>query len=110
MAHFGGLSDDAISLSDNVSQLFSPEVENALLGVQFIAQHIRDNDKDNEVLQSNLWDGNTNIFIISGYGGLEVHSHGAGQALLVALHPDLLGGDSLHHPQSSQSVRYEGTY
>ena len=27
----------------------SPEVEHALKGVQFIAQHIRDNDKDNEV-------------------------------------------------------------
>ena len=52
VAHFGGLSDDALSLSDTVSQIFSPEVENALLGVQFIAQHIRDNDKDNEVIQS----------------------------------------------------------
>eukprot|EP00090_Calanus_glacialis_P010152 TRINITY_DN18547_c0_g1_i11.p1 TRINITY_DN18547_c0_g1~~TRINITY_DN18547_c0_g1_i11.p1 ORF type:complete len:559 (-),score=139.83 TRINITY_DN18547_c0_g1_i11:270-1946(-) len=51
VAHFGGLSDDALSLSDTVSQLFSPEVENALLGVQFIAQHIRDNDKDNEVME-----------------------------------------------------------
>ena len=48
-AHFGGLSDDALSLSDSISQSFSPEVENALQGVQFIAQHIRDNDKDNEV-------------------------------------------------------------
>ena len=57
MAHFRGLSDDAISLSDNVSQLFSPEVENALLGVQFIAQHIRDNDKDNEVIRSNFMGG-----------------------------------------------------
>ena len=45
-----------------------------------------------------------------GDGGLEVHGHGAGQALPVALHPDLLNGDSLHHPQSSQSIRYEGTY
>ena len=52
VAHFGGLSDDALSLSDTVSQQFSPEVEHALLGVQFIAQHIRDNDKDNEVIQS----------------------------------------------------------
>ena len=48
-AHYGGLSDDAMSLSDSVSQSFSPEVESALQGVQFIAQHIRDNDKDNEV-------------------------------------------------------------
>jgi len=51
VAHFGGLSDDALSLSDSVSQHFSPEVENALLGVQFIAQHIRDNDKENEVME-----------------------------------------------------------
>ena len=87
-----------------MSQHFSPEVEHALLGVQFIAQHIRDNDKDNEVLQSNLCVGNTDIFIISGDRGLEVHGHGAGQALPVALHPDLLDGHSLHHPQSSQSV------
>jgi len=50
-AHFGGLSDDALSLSDSISQSFSPEVENALQGVQFIAQHIRDNDKDNEVME-----------------------------------------------------------
>ena len=48
-AHFGGLSDDALSLSESVSRQFSPEVENAIQGVQFIAQHIRDNDKDNEV-------------------------------------------------------------
>ena len=53
-AHFGGLSDDALSLSDSVSQSFSPEVENALQGVQFIAQHIRDKDKDNEVMNSFL--------------------------------------------------------
>ena len=57
VAQFGGLSDDALSLSDTVSQLFSPEVENALLGVQFIAQHIRDNDKDNEVIRSNFMGG-----------------------------------------------------
>jgi len=50
-AHFGGFSDDALSLSDSVSQSFSPEVENALQGVQFIAQHIKDNDKDNEVME-----------------------------------------------------------
>ena len=37
-----------------MSQSFSPEVEHALLGVQFIAQHIRDNDKDNEVLVLHL--------------------------------------------------------
>ena len=49
VSHFGHLSDDALSLSDSMSHSFSPEVENALLGVQFIAQHIRDNDKDNEV-------------------------------------------------------------
>ena len=28
------------------------KVENAMQGVQFIAQHIRDNDKDNEVLRT----------------------------------------------------------
>jgi len=44
--------DDALSLSESISQQhFSPEVENAMQGVQFIAQHIRDNDKDNEVME-----------------------------------------------------------
>ena len=57
-----------------------------------------------------LFDGNTDIFIISGDGGLEVHGHGAGQALSVALHPHLLDGHSLYHSESSKSVRYEGTY
>jgi len=53
VAHYGGgLSDDALSLSDSVSShRFSPEVEMALAGVQFIAQHIRNNDKDNEVME-----------------------------------------------------------
>ena len=80
MAHYGALSDDALSLSvrlssatscqgtelthlvsahvitvvlqDSVSShRFSPEVELALAGVQFIAQHIRNNDKDNEVME-----------------------------------------------------------
>ena len=31
---------------------FCSKVENAMQGVQFIAQHIRDNDKDNEVLKT----------------------------------------------------------
>merc|ERR1719195_695760 len=52
VAHYGALSDDALSLSDSVSShRFSPEVELALAGVQFIAQHIRNNDKDNEVME-----------------------------------------------------------
>ena len=73
VAHYGGLSDDALSLSvsglaraqgqisivhicvifqDSASShRFSPEVEMALKGVQFIAQHIRNNDKDNEVME-----------------------------------------------------------
>jgi len=53
VAHYGGgMSDDALSLSDSVSShRFSPEVEMALAGVQFIAQHIRNNDKDNEVME-----------------------------------------------------------
>jgi hypothetical protein len=53
VAHFGGcLSESALSLSDStVSHHFSPEVESALLGVQFIAQHIRDHDKENEVME-----------------------------------------------------------
>ena len=52
MSHFEGiLYDDALSLSDStLSHTFSPEVESAMLGVQFIAQHIRDNDKENEVI------------------------------------------------------------
>ena len=41
-----------ITLQDSVSShKFSPEVEMALAGVQFIAQHIRNNDKDNEVME-----------------------------------------------------------
>jgi len=52
VAHLELLEDDALSLSDSLqSQHFSPEVETALQGVQFIAQHIRDNDKDNEVME-----------------------------------------------------------
>ena len=39
-------SQDSVS-----SHRFSPEVEMALAGVQFIAQHIRNNDKDNEVME-----------------------------------------------------------
>ena len=40
------------TLQDSVSShQFSPEVELALAGVQFIAQHIRNNDKDNEVME-----------------------------------------------------------
>lgn len=52
MSHFEGfLYDDALSLSESsMSHHFSPEVESAMLGVQFIAQHIRDNDKENEVI------------------------------------------------------------
>ena len=41
-------------LLTRLHRAFSPEVEHALKGVQFIAQHIRDNDKDNEVT-SNEW-------------------------------------------------------
>ena len=108
VAHFGGLSDDALSLSDSVSQHFSPEVENALLGVQFIAQHIRDNDKENEVLT--LCEHSRIYFGYSGHGGLEVHGHGPGQALPVALHPDLPDGYRVHHPTSSQPVRHEGAH
>ena len=41
-----------VVLQDSVSShRFSPEVEMALKGVQFIAQHIRNNDKDNEVME-----------------------------------------------------------
>ena len=41
-----------VVLQDSVSShRFSPEVELALAGVQFIAQHIRNNDKDNEVME-----------------------------------------------------------
>ena len=40
------------TFQDSVSShQFSPEVELALAGVQFIAQHIRNNDKDNEVME-----------------------------------------------------------
>ena len=46
-------SEDSVSLTHNEVPVykFSPEVEKALIGVQFIAQHIRDNDKDNEVME-----------------------------------------------------------
>ena len=44
--HNGYIFQDSAS-----SHRFSPEVEMALKGVQFIAQHIRNNDKDNEVME-----------------------------------------------------------
>ena len=36
----------------NMKMTINSKVENAMQGVQFIAQHIRDNDKDNEVLRT----------------------------------------------------------
>ena len=38
-------------MQKNAYDIYS-KVENAMQGVQFIAQHIRDNDKDNEVLRT----------------------------------------------------------
>ena len=50
------------------------QVENAMQGVQFIAQHIRDNDKDNEVRMKIHWNVGMIIQGNSGDGrGLEIH-------------------------------------
>lgn len=104
--------------SDNIfPRQLSPEVMQALRGVRFIAQHIKDADKDNEVRNENggFWsEMDQTVLIItwtlhstsSDCSRLEIRLDGFGSFLSVGVHLELHWWHAWHHISKSIFVRY----
>lgn len=90
----------------------TPEVLQALRGVRFIAQHIKDADKDNEVNMSTQERFIISLMHISILGvfldcpRMEICFDGFGSIFVVGFHIELYWWHDRHHFQQSFAIRF----
>lgn len=94
--------------SENIiPRQLSPEVLSAIQSVRFIAQHIKDADKDNEVRTSvdyKVYPTFNSMIFFPDYRGLEVCFDGSGPILPVGLYDVLHWWNIRHYISESISL------